>query len=71
MAERIKGLSEDWLAVIIGGIVFVLALGPLAGVDLLGWAAGPKTWIDPAKAVQPASESYAPQRSAPSPENLP
>jgi uncharacterized membrane protein YadS len=60
MARRFEGVSEDWLAVIIGLLVFALALGPLVGADLLGWAAAPKTWIELGKAVQPASEAYKP-----------
>ena len=30
-------LNEDWLSVAIGLAVFALALGSLAGADLLGW----------------------------------
>jgi len=32
-----RGISEDWLAVGIGLLVFVLSLGLLFGADLLGW----------------------------------
>ena len=59
MTRRSEGISEDWLAVIIGFLVFALALGPVVGADLLGWAAAPKTWIEFGKAVQPASAAYA------------
>ncbi|HXF76273.1 MAG TPA: putative sulfate exporter family transporter [Methylomirabilota bacterium] len=58
MARRFEGLSEDWLAVVIGLVVFALALGPLAGADLLGWAAAPKTWIELGKAIQSVSADY-------------
>lgn len=60
MTRRLEGISEDWLAVIVGLFVFALALGPLVGADLLGWAAAPKTWIEFGKAIQPASEAYRP-----------
>ncbi|MGH6735904.1 MAG: putative sulfate exporter family transporter [Methyloceanibacter sp.] len=59
MVRRVEALSEDWLAVILGLVIFVLSLGPILGVDLLGFAAAPKSWIDLAKAVQPAGEVYA------------
>jgi uncharacterized membrane protein YadS len=57
MGRRIEGISEDWLAVAIGLAVFALSLGAVVGLDLLGWAAAPKTWIDIDKAVQPAGAS--------------
>lgn len=51
--------SEDWLSVVFGLIVFVLALGLLLGTDVLGWATAPKTWLDITRAVAPASRTYA------------
>jgi uncharacterized membrane protein YadS len=57
MVRRIEGISEDWLAVAIGLAVFALSLGTVVGLDLLGWAAAPKSWIDIDKAVQPAGAS--------------
>ena len=30
-------LNEDWLAVILGLTIFVLGLGALVHVDLIGW----------------------------------
>jgi uncharacterized membrane protein YadS len=57
MGRRIEGISEDWLAVAIGLAVFALSLGAVVGLDLLGWAAAPKAWIDIDKAVQPAGAS--------------
>jgi hypothetical protein len=56
---RREAISEDWLAVAIGLAIFVLSLGPLVGLDLLGFAAAPKTWIEPGHAVQPVGVSYA------------
>ena len=57
MGRRIEGISEDWLAVLIGLAVFALSLGAVVGLDLLGWATAPKSWIDIDKAVQPAGAS--------------
>jgi uncharacterized membrane protein YadS len=57
MGRRRERISEDWLAVAIGLAVFALSLSTVAGLDLLGWAAAPKTWIDIDKAVQPAGPS--------------
>jgi uncharacterized membrane protein YadS len=53
------GLSEDWLAVWIGLLVFALSLGLLFGADLLGWAVTTSVWIAPGKALAPASKAYA------------
>ena len=57
MRRHVEGISEDWLAVAIGLAVFALSLSTVAGLDLLGWAGAPKTWIDIDKAVQPAGPS--------------
>ena len=54
-----QGLSEDWLSLIIGLLIFVLALGQLFGVDLLGWVVTTSVWMDPSKALAPASKAYA------------
>lgn len=60
MTRPMGGISEDWLAVVIGLAIFTLALGPIVGADLLGWAAAPKTWIEIGLAVKPASPAFAP-----------
>jgi uncharacterized membrane protein YadS len=54
-----KSLGEDWLSVLIGMLVFVLALGTLAGADFLGWAVTASVWTDPSKALAPVSRAYA------------
>ena len=54
-----QGLSEDWLAVCIGLLVFTLSLGLLFGSDLLGWAVTTSVWMEPGKALAPASKAYA------------
>jgi len=59
MEESRQGLSEDWLAVIIGLFVFVLSLGLFTGMDILGWGIMTKVWTDPSKALAPISAAYA------------
>ncbi len=52
-----RRISEDWLAVILGFAVFAAALATAFGLDLLGFATSPKTWIDSAKAIGQAGSS--------------
>jgi uncharacterized membrane protein YadS len=52
-------ISEDWLSLLIGLAIFVLALGGLAGVDVLGWAVSTSVWIDPGQALGTVSKAYA------------
>src|SRR5881397_472783 len=54
-----KGISEDWLSVWIGLLVFVLALGMLAGMDVLGWVVTTGVWTDLSKALNPVSKAYS------------
>jgi uncharacterized membrane protein YadS len=53
-------VTEDWLSVGIGLLIFVLALGTAVGVDLLGWAVTTSVWIDPGKALGTLSPAFAP-----------
>ena len=59
MPEQKKALSEDWLSVWLGFLVFVLALGTLVGADLLGWVVSTSIWAELAKALAPVSKTYA------------
>jgi uncharacterized membrane protein YadS len=59
MDQGAKGWSEDWLSVWIGLLVFVLALGVLAGADILGWVVTTAVWNDASKALSPLSKAYA------------
>jgi uncharacterized membrane protein YadS len=52
-------ISEDWLSLIIGLLIFVLALAGIANVDLLGWVVTTSVWSDFGKALSTASKSYA------------
>ncbi len=54
-----QGLSEDWLSLWIGLLVFVLSLGVLAGADVLGWVVTTGVWTDLSKALSPASKAYS------------
>ncbi len=54
-----QGLSEDWLSLIIGLVIFVLALGLVGGVDILGWVITTGVWTDLGKALAPVSKAYA------------
>ncbi|MGO9392864.1 putative sulfate exporter family transporter [Rhodoblastus sp.] len=52
-------LTEDWLAVVLGLLVFALAVGSFLGVDLLGWAVTTSVWTDFSKALAPAAKAYS------------
>ena len=57
-----KGLfkTEDWWAVWIGGLVFILSLFSLKGMDLLGWVVVPKMWLDVFQSIGPVSAKNYP-----------
>jgi uncharacterized membrane protein YadS len=52
-------LTEDWLAVVIGVLVFALALFSLSGTDLLGWVVTTSVYTDVTKALAPVAKAYA------------
>jgi len=52
-------LSEDWLAVWIGLLIFVLALVGVFGPNLLGWAVSTSVWTSLSSALGSTSTSYA------------
>jgi uncharacterized membrane protein YadS len=58
-AELKSQLTEDWLAVVIGLLVFALALFSLGGTDLLGWAVTTSVYTDIGKALAPFAKAYA------------
>jgi uncharacterized membrane protein YadS len=58
MEEKAKGLSEDWLALWIGLIIFVLGLGAFIGWEVLGWGVKTSVWTDIGKAISPVSSSF-------------
>src|SRR6202042_3983101 len=52
-------LTEDWLAVVIGLLVFGAALVSVSGTDLLGWAVTTSVYTDLAQALNPFAKAYA------------
>ena len=57
--ELTPRISEDWLSLIIGLFIFILALAGIANVDLLGWVVTTSVWSDAGKALGTVSKSYA------------
>ncbi len=58
--EDVKSVwTEDWLAVVVGLVIFALSLGVLRGADLLGWVVTTSIWTDVSKALAPVSKAYA------------
>jgi uncharacterized membrane protein YadS len=51
-------LNEDWLSVVIGLLVFVLALASVGGTDLLGWAITTSVYTDLTQALNPFAKAY-------------
>ncbi|MDO9712633.1 putative sulfate exporter family transporter [Paracraurococcus lichenis] len=58
-AARRPLLTEDWLAALLGLLVFAMALAGLTGPDLLGWVVTTSLWTDPAGALAPVNKAYA------------
>src|SRR5256885_13209018 len=59
MQTTAQRLSEDWLSVWIGLLLFVLSLAVMGGADLLGWVVTTQVWTDASKALGTASKRYA------------
>ena len=53
--NQAQGMSEDWLSVWIGLLIFVLSLGLLVGVDILGWVVTTGVWTDLSKGLRPGT----------------
>ncbi len=51
--------TEDWWAVWVGLLVFLLSLGSFAGLDPLGWVVSPRIWTDLARSLSAFSKNYA------------
>jgi uncharacterized membrane protein YadS len=52
-------LNEDWLALVIGLLVFAASLFSIAGTDLLGWAVTTSVYNDVTTALSPIAKAYA------------
>src|SRR5437867_1331129 len=59
MEQTRQAMSEDWLSVWIGLLVFLLSLGVLVGSDILGWVVTTDVSNDLSKALTPTSKAYA------------
>ncbi|HEY4143407.1 MAG TPA: putative sulfate exporter family transporter [Pseudolabrys sp.] len=57
--ETSPRISEDWLSLVVGLLIFALALGSLANTDLLGWVVTTSVWTDAGQALAPVSKAYA------------
>jgi len=55
----VSRLNEDWLALVVGLFVFLLALLHFAGVDVLGWVVTTNVWTNLSNALKPSSQVYA------------
>jgi uncharacterized membrane protein YadS len=54
-----KGISEDWLSLWLGLVIFVLSIGVFANMDILGWGAKTSVWTHAGAAFSPISKPYA------------
>ena len=52
-------ISEDWLSLIIGLLIFALALAGLANANLIGWVVTASVWVDLGQALKTVSSRYA------------
>jgi uncharacterized membrane protein YadS len=58
MEEKKPGISEDWLSLWLGLVIFVLSLFAFTGNDILGWATSTKVWTDFSKSAAPVSKKF-------------
>ncbi len=59
VTEQVAVINEDWLAVILGLGIFVLALAALVHVDLIGWVVTTSVWSQFGQALGATSKGYA------------
>jgi uncharacterized membrane protein YadS len=52
-------VNEDWLAVLLGLAIFVLALAALVNVDLLGWVVTTSVWGNIGQALKATSKDFS------------
>lgn len=61
MASPKAAFNEDKVALLIGCLVFVLALGKMVGLDIMGWVVGVGMWVDnPLNAWKAATWKWLP-----------
>src|SRR3984893_7515361 len=52
-------INEDWLAVVLGLAIFVLALAALVNVDLIGWVVTTSVWSNFRQALKATSKDFS------------
>jgi len=52
-------INEDWLAVVLGLSIFVLALAALVNVDLIGWVVTTSVWSNLSQALKATSKDFS------------
>ena len=52
-------ITEDWLAVVLGLSIFVLALAALVNVDLIGWVVTTSVWSNLSQALKATSKDFS------------
>jgi uncharacterized membrane protein YadS len=52
-------INEDWLAVVLGLAIFVLALAALVNVDLIGWVVTTSVWSNFSLALKATSKDFS------------
>jgi uncharacterized membrane protein YadS len=52
-------VSEDWLAVVLGLSIFVLALAAVVNVDLIGWVVTTSVWSNFSQALKATSKDFS------------
>ena len=57
--ENKRGISEDWLSLWLGLVIFALSIGVFADMDLLGWGAKTNVWTKAEMAFAPVSKAYS------------
>ncbi|MCE5311726.1 MAG: YeiH family protein [Nitrospiraceae bacterium] len=58
MEVKKQGISEDWLSLWLGLVIFVISLFTFAGNDLMGWGVKTSVWTDISKSTAPVSKMY-------------
>ena len=52
-------ITEDWLAVVLGLSIFVLALAAVVNVDLIGWVVTTSVWSNLSQALKATSKDFS------------
>jgi len=58
MNQRKPLLSEDWLSLLLGLFIFLLSLGIIFNIDILGWGIKTSTWVSLSQAFSTVSKNY-------------